>query len=285
MDEGEFLWAIGGKVENKYTVGDTTVYNINRNRWYSSESGELAPMIHPVQGAGWTFFDNKIFCFGGKTKPHSGCSDYVQVYKIEEDVWELYNRMPEPRSKLGKFYPVIENRFMYLFGGDNAQGRFNRVNWNWIVPLKSEGKDFLSADVDENVWLYGTLGISRCLYLASKVLKNHKLEEFSEKVFLSHLSFPFEERIPTDKFLDLLIEKKLAKNKGDAYMRVIETSCLQARNELMHLLRSPDIKSKLDEYGRLKKGARPLSVQKVAQPIEQLTREIVIHRVKAARGG
>lgn len=51
----------------------------------------------------------------------------------------------------------------------------------------------------------------------------------------------------------------------------------------MTLLRSPDIKSMLDEYGRLKKGARPLSVQKTAQPIEQLTREIIIHRIKSAK--
>ena len=100
---------------------------------------------------------------------------------------------------------------------------------------------------------------------------------------LNKIDLPIEERVPTENFLDLLIEKKLSNNKGEAYMRVIETSCLQARNELMTLLRSPDIKSKLDEYGRLKRGARPLSVQKVAQPIEQLTREIVIQRVKSAK--
>jgi len=104
-------------------------------------------------------------------------------------------------------------------------------------------------------------------------------------IVLNKIDLPPEERTPTDKFLDLLVEKKLADNKGDAYMRVIETSCLQARNELMTLLRSPDIKSLLDEYGRLKRSARPLSVQKVAQPIEQLTREIIIQRAKSAKPG
>ena len=102
-------------------------------------------------------------------------------------------------------------------------------------------------------------------------------------VVLNKIDIPAEDRTPTDKFLDLLVEKQLSSNKGDAYMRVIETSCLQARNELMTLLRSPDIKTKLDEYGRLQRGARPLSVQKVAQPIEQLTREIIIHRVKSSK--
>lgn len=138
MSKGEFLWAIGGKVENKYTVGDTTVYNIDTDEWYSSETGQLTPMPYPLQGAGWTFFDEKIFCFGGKTKPHTGFCDYVQVYKIEDDDWELYNQMPEARSRLGKFYPVINNRYIYLFGGDNAQGSFNRVNWNWRYDLLND---------------------------------------------------------------------------------------------------------------------------------------------------
>ncbi|MFX1281594.1 MAG: kelch repeat-containing protein [Promethearchaeota archaeon] len=138
MSKGEFLWAIGGKIENKYTVGDTTVYNVNNNEWYSSEESQLSPMSHPVQGAGWTLFNKKIFCFGGKKEPHSGCSDYVQVYSIEEDSWEDYNTMPEPRSKLGKFYPVINNRYLYLFGGDNIQGTFNRVNWNWRYDLLND---------------------------------------------------------------------------------------------------------------------------------------------------
>jgi hypothetical protein len=168
MRSEEFLWAIGGKVENKFAVGDTTVYSIRGNKWYSSEDGQLNPMPYPVQGAGWTLFDNKIFCFGGKSKPHSGCCDYVQVYKIEEDEWELYNKMPKPRSKLGKFYPVIDNHYIYLFGGDNAQGPFNRVNWNWRYDLLN---DIWKTDVADapfsqsfplptyhNGWIYYSTG-------------------------------------------------------------------------------------------------------------------------------
>ena len=165
---GEYLWAIGGKVENKYTVGDTTVYSIENDRWYSSENEELTPMPYSVQGAGWTFYDGKIFCFGGKTKPHSGCCDYVQVYNIKKDSWDLLKRMPEPRSKLGKFYPVIDNRFIYLFGGDNIQGRYHRVNWNWRYDLVNDSWDTKVADAPfaqsfplptyRNGWLYFSTG-------------------------------------------------------------------------------------------------------------------------------
>ncbi len=144
--EGEFIWAIGGKIENKHTLNDTSVYNIGANEWYSSENDQLTAMPHPVQGAGWTFFENKIFCFGGKTEPHSGCCDYVQVYSLEEDRWERYNKMPKPRSKLGKFYPVIENRYIYLFGGDDEDGPFSRVNWNWRYDLLNDEWEIDVAD-------------------------------------------------------------------------------------------------------------------------------------------
>ena len=168
MSKGKYLWTIGGKVENNYTLGDTTVYDITNNEWYSSENEQLEPMPHPVQGAGWTLFENKIFCFGGKTKPHSGCCDYVQVYDISADAWELYNPLPEPRSKLGKFYPEVDKRFIYLFGGDNAQGPFSRVNWNWRYDLVEDSWDRDVADApfsqsfplpsSHKGWLYFSTG-------------------------------------------------------------------------------------------------------------------------------
>jgi hypothetical protein len=82
---GRFLWAIGGKIENACTVGDTTVYSVNEDQWYSSANGDLAPMPHAVQGAGWALHRGSIYCFGGKTEAHSGCSALVQVYDIATD--------------------------------------------------------------------------------------------------------------------------------------------------------------------------------------------------------
>jgi hypothetical protein len=45
--------------------------------------------------------------------------------------------MPAARSKLGKFYPVVDGRYVFLFGGDDAGGRFHRVNWNWRYDLEA----------------------------------------------------------------------------------------------------------------------------------------------------
>lgn len=169
---GLFLWAIGGKIEDEYTVDDTTVYSINEDRWYSSVNGDLAPMPHAVQGAGWTLYDGRIYCFGGKTEPHSGCSTFVQMYDIAADKWTVLDKMPAARSKLGKFYPVFEDRYIFLFGGDDAGGRFHRVNWNWRYDLETDSWDTEVADAPFSQsfpcptyydgWFYYSTGNTQC---------------------------------------------------------------------------------------------------------------------------
>jgi len=141
-----YIWAIGGKIEGEHTVDDTTVYNIGTDEWYSSTTGDLEPIPTAVQGAGWTLHDGRIFCFGGKTDVHSGAVDTVQVYDIAADEWHQRDPMPEPRSKLGKHYPVVDGRYVYLFGGDNEAGRFNRVAWNWQYDIEKDAWDRGVAD-------------------------------------------------------------------------------------------------------------------------------------------
>lgn len=162
LGSGHFLWAIGGKLEHQECVDDTLVYNIGEDRWYKMED-----MPQAVQGAGWTLYENKIYSFGGKTLPHKGASKLVQVYSIENDDWKIIDNMPHPRSKLGKFYPPVNDK-IYLFGGDNESGRYNRVNWNWEYNLKT-GKwktDVKNAPYSQSFpvvthhdnWLYFTSG-------------------------------------------------------------------------------------------------------------------------------
>jgi hypothetical protein len=164
----EYIWAIGGKIEHEDALDDTTVYSIEEDRWYSSVDGELEPMPVGVQGAGWTYHDGKIYCFGGKTEFHSGWVDNVQVYDIEADEWTQREPMPEPRGKLGKFYPVVNDRYVYLFGGDNPDGRFSRVRWNWRYDIETDTWDTDVADAPftqsfpcpskHGEWLYYTTG-------------------------------------------------------------------------------------------------------------------------------
>ncbi len=99
-------------------------------------------------------------------------------------------------------------------------------------------------------------------------------------VVVNKIDLPKEERTPTEEFMKLLVEVGLAKDIGEAYMKTLEISCLEARNDLLMLPRRPDWRQLIDQNGRLKREARPDSVRRVAQPIEQITRMIIEQKIK-----
>lgn len=90
------------------------------------------------------------------------------MYDVDSDEWTLRDPMPEPRSKLCKFYPVIDGRYVYLFGGDTAAGRINRVPYNWRSDLERDAWDRDVADAPfaqsfpiptyHDGWLYYSTG-------------------------------------------------------------------------------------------------------------------------------
>jgi hypothetical protein len=94
------------------------------------------------------------------------------MYDIAADQWTVLDEMPAARSKLGKFYPVFEGRYVFLFGGDDAEGRFHRVNWNWRYDLETGSWDTDVADAPFSQsfpcptyydgWLYYTTGNTQC---------------------------------------------------------------------------------------------------------------------------
>ncbi len=102
-------------------------------------------------------------------------------------------------------------------------------------------------------------------------------------VVLNKIDLPADQKTPTEDFVKLLVDLGVEKDTGSAVLKVIETSCLQAKEDLKKLLSSPDRDKYLDEYGRLKRAMRPESVKKVAMPIEHLTREIIVKRIEALK--
>lgn len=170
MSKGQngYLWAVGGKIGLSKVIDDVSVYNIEKDRWYSSSEGDLKPMPYAVQGAAYTLYEGKIFCFGGKTGTRSGWSKRVQVYEIKKDKWLQLDPLTEARSKLGKFYPVVDDRYVFIFGGDCTKGRYSRVKWNWRFDLKKGVWDFDVANAPRALsfpvcsyhkgWLYYTSG-------------------------------------------------------------------------------------------------------------------------------
>ena len=99
-------------------------------------------------------------------------------------------------------------------------------------------------------------------------------------VVVNKMDLPAEERISALEIGKLLVEAGVHGNMRDAASRIVETSCLQAKDDLKELLSKSDRAAITDSDGKLKKSARPRSVQRVVQPIEALLREIIVKTMR-----
>lgn len=244
--------------------------------------------IFKVDGSGVPYI--KLVIYGPSLAGKTSMLTVYNVLRKVEDPETIYSSLKKIDDPSGRTIFYDQSTFELPKGQGVSLARLRYQVWTVAGQKRHyiqrkvvlEGADGLifMFDPRHEMWNDNVESLDELISLKGDVLG----KSLPYLIVLNKIDLPAEERVPTDKFLDLLVEKKLAANKGEAYMRVVEMSCLQARNDLMKLLRSPDIKSKLDEYGRLKRGSRPPSVQKVAQPIEQLTREIIVHRIKAAKG-
>jgi hypothetical protein len=97
---------------------------------------------------------------------------------------------------------------------------------------------------------------------------------------LNKMDLPIEQRITSLEVGKLLNEAGVVGNLRDAAVRIIEVSCLNARDDLKQLLSSGDRSKIVDATGKLKKEYRPASVNRVIKPVESLVREIIIHMMK-----
>jgi signal recognition particle receptor subunit beta len=99
-------------------------------------------------------------------------------------------------------------------------------------------------------------------------------------ICVNKMDLPAEERISALEVGKLLVEAGVNENMRDASSRIVEMSCLQAKDDLKQLL-STSVRSDItDTDGKLKKSARPRSVQRVIQPVEALLREVIVRSMK-----
>ncbi len=101
---------------------------------------------------------------------------------------------------------------------------------------------------------------------------------------INKVDLPQEQRTGTEEIMKLLIEIGLVQNIGEAYQKVHEMSCLQAKDDLLAMPKRQDWKELLDTSGRLRRDARPQSVIRAAAPIENLTRLVIEHKIRKIRG-
>ena len=99
-------------------------------------------------------------------------------------------------------------------------------------------------------------------------------------IMLNKMDLPAEQRISSLEVSKLLSEAGVVANLRDAAVRIIEVSCLNARDDLKRILSTGDRSKIVDSSGKLRKEARPPSVNRVIKPVESLVREIIIQMMK-----
>jgi len=120
---------------------------------------------------------------------------------------------------------------------------------------------------------------SALIELAS-FIDNYGLKDVPFVICLNKMDLPQEERISSQEFSQLMVDTGWADRMRDAHSRIIEMSCLDAKNELVGLIKSGNIPK--DDNGRLKKEARPEPVKRVVMPIEMVLREVLTRQIARA---
>ncbi len=141
------------------------------------------------------------------------------------------------------------------------------------------GTDGLMIMLDPSIEQYDSnkASLKELVELLGDQLKNGELPWI---LVINKIDLPPEQRTSTEDILKLMIEVGLVENIGEAYQRLHEMSCLQARDDLLAMPKRSDWKELLDTSGRLRKDARPPSVVKAALPIEHLTRMVIEHKIR-----
>ena len=133
-------------------------------------------------------------------------------------------------------------------------------------------------DSDKTRWEENKIALKEINNIVGGKLADGSLPYYIQ---LNKMDLAPEERISSLEVGKLLVESGANKNLKDAAARIIETSCLQASNDLKKLISTHDRSEITNDKGLLRKDMRPLSVQRVIKPVEAIVREIIVNMMRS----
>lgn len=148
------------------------------------------------------------------------------------------------------------------------------------VVLRGTDGLMIMVDPQHDQWESNEASLREIMDLMGKELTTGELPWI---FVVNKIDLPKDGRKDQNDFLNLLVSVGLCKDVGEAYTKYMEMSCLDARNDLLAMPKQADWREQLDANGRLRRDARPPSVVKAAQPIENLTRLVIEHKIKMIR--
>ncbi|NHJ02044.1 MAG: hypothetical protein EAX86_07845 [Candidatus Heimdallarchaeota archaeon] len=145
------------------------------------------------------------------------------------------------------------------------------------VVLRGAHGLIIVIDSEKSRWEENKFALEEINQLAGDKLANGTLPYH---IMLNKMDLPKEQRISALEVGKLLSESRVVASLRDAAVRIVEVSCLEARDDLKALLSSGDRSKIVDQTGKLKKEYRPPSVTRVIKSVETLIREIIIQMMK-----
>ncbi|MCY3410885.1 MAG: hypothetical protein INQ03_04525 [Candidatus Heimdallarchaeota archaeon] len=148
------------------------------------------------------------------------------------------------------------------------------------VVLKGTDGLMIMLDPKKEQWQANKNSLEELMELLGDQLTTGKLPWV---LVINKIDLPADTRNSTTEFMQLMEAVGLVKDQGEAFTKLMEMSCLTARNDLLAMPKRADWREQLDSSGRLRKEARPESVIKAAHPIEVLTRMVIEHKIQMIR--
>ncbi|MFW9853979.1 MAG: hypothetical protein ACFFFG_02935 [Candidatus Thorarchaeota archaeon] len=166
--------------------------------------------------------------------------------------------------------PIIKYHLFTVPGQERHSGQRK-------VVLRGAHGLVVVIDSEKSRWEENKHALKEINDLAGDKLSNGVLPF---QLLLNKMDLPREQRISALEVGKLLSESGVAANLRDAAARMVEVSCLEARDDLKVLLSTGDRTKIVDVDGKLKKEYRPASVSRVIKPVEGLIRDIIVLMMK-----
>ena len=147
-----FLYCIGGIMDNLDTNATASVYRMNLNfpdlKWE-----EVAPMIEKRCYHGSCAFQSNIVVSGGF---FYGDKDSVEIYKFKKNKWEMLPEMNNRRSGHGM---VVCDGSLYVVGGNNLSSveKLKGVegSWEYVQPMNTPRDCLAAVCLDGTIYAIG----------------------------------------------------------------------------------------------------------------------------------
>lgn len=135
--KNNFIFAFGGRIDQKQIVDTIEVYDISRNAWEELPTPKVdkTKWVPSYMGLAHQITDNEIILFGGKSAVTFHIFNGCFVFDVEKMVIKERGSLVNPCSFMNT--PLVFNSNLYAYGNDIYVHQYNIPEQKWSVIPKT----------------------------------------------------------------------------------------------------------------------------------------------------